>query len=55
MDLIFVIYKNEKYRIIYQYDSGYCEIKKDGSSSYNNVELVHISELTRVIEKSRTR
>ncbi|MGM0879146.1 MAG: hypothetical protein ACQEWV_32035 [Bacillota bacterium] len=50
MDYAFVIYKGEKFSLLHQYDSGYCEIKKDGASFYN-IELVHISELTEVKEK----
>ena len=46
-----VKYKNEKYWILYQYDSGFCEIKKD-SSSLAKVELVHISELQQIIVKN---
>ncbi len=52
MDLVFVIYKGKKYHLIHQYDSGYCEIKK-GSSLYNDIKLVHISELSEVIEKEQ--
>ncbi|MDQ0970809.1 hypothetical protein QFZ31_000687 [Neobacillus niacini] len=44
-----VIYKGEKCWLIYQYDSGYCEIKKEGFS-LNRIELVHMSEL---IEEKR--
>ena len=50
----FVIYKGEKYSLLHKYESGYCEIKREGAS-LNNVELVHISELTGVIEESRTK
>jgi hypothetical protein len=48
-----VKYKDEKYWIIYRYDSGYCEIKKE-ASSLASVELVHVSELKEVIEKNRS-
>jgi hypothetical protein len=54
MNYTFVIYKGEKYSLLHKYESGYCEIKKEGAS-LNNVELVHISELTEVIKESRTR
>jgi hypothetical protein len=47
-----VKYNGEKYWILHQYESGYCEIKKD-TSSIAKVELVHISELQEVIEKNR--
>ncbi|QNF29907.1 MULTISPECIES: hypothetical protein [Metabacillus] len=50
MECKFVLYKGEQYRLIHQYDSGYCEIKKNGSSLYNT-ELVHMSELTDVKEE----
>lgn len=46
-----VKYKEEKYWIIHQYDSGYCEIKKEVSSLVK-IELVHISELIRIIEEN---
>ncbi|MBZ5753779.1 MULTISPECIES: hypothetical protein [Metabacillus] len=45
-----VLYEGKPYKIMYIYSSGYCEIKKEGVS-LNNGELVHISELTGVIEE----
>ena len=45
MEIEFVIYQGEEYRLLHQYDSGYCEINKD-ESLYSEIKLVHISELS---------
>lgn len=42
-----VIYNGKKYIILYQYTSGYCEIKK--MDCFHTIEFVHLSELTRAI------
>ena len=39
-----VVFKGEKYKVIWLYDSGYCEIKKE-SRSLRTVELVSLSEI----------
>jgi len=39
-----VIYQGKEYVIIFQYESGYCEIVEDGEHNHN-VKLVHFSEL----------
>jgi hypothetical protein len=49
MDFKIVIYEGERYRLIHRYDSGYCEIKKEGFT-LNRIELVRMSEL---IEEKR--
>lgn len=38
-----VLYRSEKYEVIFIYDSGYIEIKKVPWS----IELVHVSEVSR--------
>lgn len=38
-----VVFKGEEYKVIWLYQSGYCEIKK--KSSLSIVELVSLSEL----------
>ncbi|GLB60964.1 hypothetical protein NCCP133_30960 [Cytobacillus sp. NCCP-133] len=38
-----IIYNNEKYHVLYVYESGYCEIKKLNNDKY--IELIHRSEL----------
>ena len=45
MENKFVIYQGEEYRLLHQYDSGYCEINKS-ESLYSDIKLVHISELS---------
>ncbi|MBZ5751324.1 hypothetical protein [Metabacillus rhizolycopersici] len=44
-----VIFRNEKYKIIWLYDNGTCEIKKN--DSLGQVELVRLSEL-KIFEKN---
>ncbi|GKU82626.1 hypothetical protein [Niallia sp. NCCP-28] len=39
-----VLHEKKEYYLIYQYDSGFCEIKS--KERHFSVELVHISELT---------
>jgi hypothetical protein len=39
-----VVFKGEKYKVIWLYGSGYCEIKKE-SKSLRTVELVSLSEI----------
>lgn len=39
-----VFYESKLYRIVYIYDSGYCEIKKE--DSIYEVKLVKMSELS---------
>ncbi|WP_176541118.1 MULTISPECIES: hypothetical protein [unclassified Bacillus (in: firmicutes)] len=39
-----VIYRDERYIMLVQYASGYCEIVKEGNSNYD-IKLVHFSEL----------
>jgi hypothetical protein len=39
-----VIYQGKEYVIIFQYESGYCEIVEEGEPN-QNVKLVHSSEL----------
>ncbi len=46
----YVCYEEDKYVVIYQYDSGYCEIKKVDNPL--KIELVHRSELIRWSEES---
>lgn len=45
-----VIYEGKEYILIYQYSSGYCEIREEGTLK-GNVLLVHFSELTPVLNK----
>jgi len=47
-----VIYQGEKYYVLKQYDSGYCEIQKD-KTMYHEIKLVHVSELSEVIDKKK--
>jgi hypothetical protein len=42
-----VLYNGKKYIILYEYDSGYCEIKE--LDSVHNIQLVHLSELTNLM------
>jgi hypothetical protein len=44
-----VIFRGEKYKIIWLYDNGTCEIKK--KDSLGQVELVQLSEL-KIFEKT---
>ena len=44
-----VIFKGEKYKVIWLYDNGTCEIKK--KDSLGQVELVQLSEL-KIFEKT---
>lgn len=44
-----VIFKEEKYKVIWLYDNGTCEIKK--KDSLGQVELVRLSEL-KIVEKT---
>ncbi|WP_157081437.1 hypothetical protein [Neobacillus soli] len=38
-----VIYNGKRYIILYQYTSGFCEIKE--IECFQTIELVHLSEL----------
>ncbi len=40
-----VLYNNKKYILLYEYTSGFCEIKEVDSADYYKIELVHKSEL----------
>jgi hypothetical protein len=42
-DKSYVLYKGKKYVILYQYSSGFCEIKE--VDSLYHVEFVHSTEL----------
>ena len=44
MERIPVIFQGKDYLILVQYDSGYCEILKEGETKHQ-VQLVHFSEL----------
>ncbi|MFT8323114.1 MAG: hypothetical protein ABF649_19785 [Bacillus sp. (in: firmicutes)] len=44
MTKIKVLYQGKEYTVIFQYDSGFYEIRQIDNS--NVVELVHLSELT---------
>jgi len=52
MGVEIVIYQGEKYYVLKQYDSGYCEIQKD-KTMYHEIKLVHVSELSEVIDKKK--
>ena len=47
-----VIYQDEEYYVLKQYDSGYCEIQKD-KTMYHEIKLIHVSELSEVIDKKQ--
>lgn len=52
MSFKIVIYQGEEYYVLKQYTSGYCEIQKD-RTMYHQIKLVHISELSEVIDKKK--
>ena len=39
------MYQGEMYKIIYTYESGYCEIREVEEGNYYDVFLVHSSEI----------
>lgn len=53
MSYLLVKYNREKYWLIHQYDSGYCEIKKE-KTLLAKIELVHKSEVQKIIEENET-
>jgi hypothetical protein len=44
MDRIPILYQGKDYFLLFRYESGYCEIQKEGERSHQ-VILVHISEI----------